>query len=57
MKKRLLVLPILAGLALCGCDLFKKKEADREWDIVPEFASGTEAEKYFPTGKHIVDVC
>lgn len=45
MKKRLLVLPILAGLALCGCDLFKKKEADREWDILPEFASGTEAEK------------
>ena len=54
MKKRFIVLPLLAALALTGCDLFGKKDSGgdgdgkqpaSEWDIDPEFLSGTEEEK------------
>ena len=56
MKKRFIILPILAALSLAGCDLFNKKDSGgdgdgggkqpaAEWDINPEFLSGTEEEK------------
>ena len=46
MKKRLLVLPLLAGLALCGCDLFNKKDDEEgdTWIVEPVFTSGTKEE-------------
>lgn len=57
MKKKLLVLPALAAVcaSLTGCDFIdkifnKNKEDDKpvvedDWDVVPEFSSGTDAEK------------
>ena len=47
MKKRLLILPLLAGLALTGCSLFGggDKDGDSAWVFEPEFDSGTDAEK------------
>lgn len=43
MKKRLVLLPLLAGLALGGCSLFGNK--DDAWVVVPEIKGGSKAEK------------
>ena len=43
MKKGLILLPLLAGLALGGCSLFNK--SDDAWVVVPEIKGGSKAEK------------
>lgn len=47
MKKSLLILPLIAGLALPGCDLFKKKTNDEDsaWIFEPVIEGGTDGEK------------
>ena len=49
MKKGLLILPLIAGMAFAsGCDLFKKKSStdDDAWIFVPEIEGGSDAEKH-----------
>jgi len=44
-KKLLLVLPLLAGFALSGCDLFGGSSVDGEWDILPKLSGGSKAQR------------